>query len=235
MLYISICDDEEISRKEIAAIVSAYLSSHGIEHEISLYSNGTEFLNNYKKRAEELILLDIDMPGKTGIDIIHEFDKNGENRNVMLITGHDNLVLENLNSRPFQFIRKISMESDIPEALEKYLKKQQVAEGVLEIQKKGAIIHLKLSEIKYMEKYKNTLTIRQITGEEIEVRSNLKEYEQLLLNNGFVRAHTGYIVNLACCRAIRKYDMILKTGEVLPISRNRLQEVKAQFIESRRY
>ena len=73
MLHISICDDEQMAAERIQGLIEKELKEQGIVYQMDLFKNGEEFLSQYQIRSEELIFLDIDMPVKSGIEVIEEF------------------------------------------------------------------------------------------------------------------------------------------------------------------
>ena len=93
MLHISICDDEQMAAERIQGLIEKELKEQRIAYQMDLFKNGEEFLSQYQIRSEELIFLDIDMPVKSGIEVIEELEEVGKNKDVILITSHDHLVL----------------------------------------------------------------------------------------------------------------------------------------------
>ena len=69
--------------------------------EIVAYEDGNQFTERYKERKDELLILDIDMPGKSGLDILKEFEIHCKNNRVILLTAYDNLALQSLMYGPF--------------------------------------------------------------------------------------------------------------------------------------
>lgn len=55
----------------------------------------------------------------------------------------------------------------------------------------------------------------------------MKEMEQSLSSQGFGRCHSGYLVNMLYIKRVEKLDVILTTGEIIPISQPR----RKSFIE----
>ena len=45
---------------------------------LETFENGEEFLKQYVIRDDELVILDLDMPVKNGIDVLQELEKNSE-------------------------------------------------------------------------------------------------------------------------------------------------------------
>lgn len=235
MLHISICDNEYAVADEIKQIIEGELLKQNIQSRITLFVSGEEFLNQYRIRCDEMMFIDIDMPVVTGIDIMKKLEKYGKNKNVVLVTGYDHLVLKSLSYRPFQIIRKCNMQEEIPIALQVYLKEKKKNESVIEFSGKGYLHHLEREKIEYLEKYRHCIYIYMIKEQMYTIRGNMRDYEIKLSEYGFLRIHVGYIVNLQHCHSIEKNEMILYSGKRLPISREKSQMVKEQFMISRRF
>lgn len=234
MLHISICDDESVIAEQVKKLIQEELSNQQITAYIEVFSNGGEFLEQYEVRDNELIFLDMDMPVKSGMDVMKELEPLSKNKNIILLTNHDNLILESLSFCPFQCIRKKNMEKDIPKALRQYMKEKLRREEMIEFVEKGAAYHVKKEEIEYLEKYRHHVIVHLISKEPMTIRGKMQEYEVALSGSGFLRIHSGYIVNLDKCFSIEKNEMVLYSGIRLPISRDRQKLVKEQFTISRR-
>lgn len=234
MLYITICDDEEIIAQKMKQIIKREAKKLNVPIVIEMYANGGEFLSQYQMKEKELIFMDIDMPIKSGIEVIRQLEKAERNRNVVLITSYDNLALESLSCAPFQIIRKMSMDSDIPLAIERYLKEWERQRPVLEFKGKGRAYRLESGDILYMEKYKHYVIVHQKKGEDIKIRGNMQDLESELSARGFVRVHTGYLVNLQHCYSLEEKEVVLREGLRIPISRSRKKLVREQFMVNRR-
>lgn len=235
MLHISICDDDELIIGKMRDIIETVLEQADISVNIEQFSNGEEFLSQYHVRDDELIFLDIDMPIKSGLDVIRELEKFDRNKNIILITSHDHLALESLSYAPFQVIRKINMDADIPKAVTRYMRAKKQNDSVIEFTMKGKVYHIRKDIILYIEKYNHHIIIHRVEDSSITVRGNIQDCEVELAGGGFVRIHTGYIVNLEHCKYIEKNEIILLDGTKLPISRERRKIAKEQFMIHRRH
>lgn len=102
MIHISICDNEPLAAAKIENIVTRELDKQHVSYMVEVYDSGEKFLEEYQFRDEELIFLDIDMPGKSGIDVMEEVEPL--HKNIVLITGFDHLILKSLSYCPFQII-----------------------------------------------------------------------------------------------------------------------------------
>ena len=175
MLHISICDDEQMAAERIQGLIEKELKEQGIVYQMDLFKNGEEFLSQYQIRSEELIFLDIDMPVKSGIEVIEELEEIGKNKDVILITSHDHLVLKSLTYGPFQIIRKMSMAEDIPKAVRRYLREKKQEDMIIEFVGKGFVRHVKKEDIVYLEKYRHNITVHLKNSENLSIRGTMQD------------------------------------------------------------
>lgn len=155
MLHISICDDERIAVEKMQRIVENVLEQEHLLVKLETFENGEEFLKQYVIRDDELVILDLDMPVKNGIDVLQELEKIQRNEVVILVTAYDNLALKTFSYGPFQIVRKEQMEEDLPKAIGRFLNIRKRNQEELEFRIKGELIHVKLEDIVYFEKYKH--------------------------------------------------------------------------------
>lgn len=59
----------------------------------------------------------------------------------------------------------------------------------------------------------------------------MKEAERELAGRGFARCHTSYLVNLFYVQGVKKLELTLVGGEVLPISQPRRKAFMVQLTE----
>ena len=234
MLHISICDDESIMVQEMEEIVTKACNEKKIQFQIEKFRDGEEFLKNYMIRDDELIIMDIDMPIKSGIDVMKELEKTQRNEVVILVTAYDSLALDSMEYGPYWIVRKKTMQKDLFKAINSFLKMRSRSQMVLEIHIRNEIRHIAVKEIMYIEKYKHYSYIHLRDGNIIEVRKNIRDYESELAGLGFVRSHAAYIVSLRYCKEYLSDYIVLVDGRKIPISRERRKMTKEQFMISRR-
>ncbi|MBW5826932.1 response regulator transcription factor [Yersinia kristensenii] len=85
--HIYLIDDDE----GVRAALSALLSTMGWE--IKAFSNGQIFLDNLTVTHPSCVLLDIRMPGKSGMAILEAIQESNSSLPVIIMTGHGNVEL----------------------------------------------------------------------------------------------------------------------------------------------
>lgn len=56
---------------------------------VGAVSNGTELVDHAKKLRPDVVVLDISMPGITGIEALHELRESGSTARVVFLTAHE--------------------------------------------------------------------------------------------------------------------------------------------------
>ena len=113
------------------------------------------------------------------------------------------------------------------------MKKHIAENSVLDkiVVKSNSNIHvIPLFEVVYIESEDDYVMIHTAKGKYLK-HQTMKFYEQQLDSNKFIRIHRSYIVNISDINKIEKfgkdtYQVVLKNGISLKVSRSRYQELK---------
>ena len=80
---IAIIDDEEAYRRALSRLLRAK------GHRVVDFSNGTEFIAQSSPSSFDCVLLDLYMPGMSGLDVLAELSRNPKSPPVIVVTAHD--------------------------------------------------------------------------------------------------------------------------------------------------
>ena len=83
-----LCDDEQKIRDELIQQISVYLP----EAEITDFSSGKDLLDGLSVEGCDILLLDIDMPGLSGMEVAARLLGLSRKPLLVFVTGHDELV-----------------------------------------------------------------------------------------------------------------------------------------------
>ena len=181
-----------------------------------------DFLQNYDV---DLIFLDIQMPGISGIQMLQSLKQAPL---VIFITAYENFALEGFNLNAIDYLLK-------PVSFERFLKAANKANDYLLLHNRNHEIHeeksdfffvnadynllkISLSEILYIEGLKDYIKIHCKNFERpVITRLSMKSMEERLPSRLFLRVHKSFIVSVENIHSIRK-NRIRIGQEEIPVS-----------------
>lgn len=224
-MRILICDDEPQMLLMIAAKVLECLP----ESDVRTFTSGLELLGCLEAESCDILLLDIDMPDITGMEIARRLAP-GEKRPLLLfVTSHDELVYDSFQYHPFAFLRKVCFDREIKAALEDCIQELEHRERHFCFRWEGKRVCLFLSDILYFEAEGNYLKIFSKTGQ-YRFRSTIASVENTLTGCGFIRIHKGFLINQAAVRLLGAKEAKLFDGTALPIGKSYAKTAGEQFL-----
>lgn len=224
-MWIFICDDERQMLSRIAKKVSECLP----ESDIRVFSSGSELLQCLQTKGCGILLLDIDMPDITGLEIAGQLSHLEKKPLLVFVTSHDELVYDSFQYHPFAFIRKNSLDSEIKAVLDDCVRELQHRERHFCFRWEGKQVFLLLSEIFYFEAEGNYLKIFSKPGQ-YRFRSTITSVENTLAGCGFIRIHKGFLINQAAVRLLNAKEVKLLDGTLLPIGKSYAKTAEEQFL-----
>ncbi len=231
MISVSICDDDTIMLQTMKKIVENELQHRKIGFECNIYTSGEEFLKLNKKTKNELIILDIEMPGISGLKIAEHLKNEGRNKNIVFATSHENLVFRSLQCYPFSFIRKSNIEIEIPEMIEQFLKQNAEKHSYFAFETKKSAMCIPVENIMYLTYWDHKIILVTNENRKYEFRGAMKECLSQLKGEHFFRANSGAIVNLKYGKKLEDSCILMKDNSRIQISRERKKECKQRFMK----
>lgn len=226
-MRIFVCDDEPQMLADIGKKVAECLP----DSEVRVFCAGRELLRCLETEPCDILLLDIDMPDITGLEIAGSLAPGAGTRRPLLlfVTSHDELVYDSLQYHPFAFLRKSRLDQEIGAALTDCIQELEYREKHFYFRAEGNRVCLIQSDILYFEADGNYLKLFAKTGW-YRFRSTIAAVENALTAWGFIRIHKGFLVNQAAVRLLGAERAELSDGTVLPIGQNYAKTAKEQLL-----
>jgi|SRR6218665_764415 len=202
----------------------------------------------------DLVFLDIQMPGKTGLELLADLDTR--NFEVIFVTAFNEYVLQALQFSAVDYLLKPVDEDRLIEAVGRAAKRIDEerngtrSEVLLHnLEKAGSpaemrlclptlkgFLIVKLSEVIYCEAERSYTIFHLEGGKNLLVSKALIEYEVLLKDTTFFRVHKSFLINLLHVREYQRGEggmVIMSDKAGLEISRRKkeafLDQVKRVF------
>lgn len=231
MLHIAICDDELGAVQAHRQIAEDCLRRRGSVGQIAAYTSSDNLLYDIVEDRFffDLILLDIEMPGSTGMELAAQIKPVLPNVKIIFITSHLEYAIDAFELAIFRYVPKDDIKRRLPPALEDAVKLIELEDGrTYTIQTNSRLEKIPYKEIDYIERDgKNACIVA--SGRVAKVRKSLQQVYEELDAEEFIFIDRGCIVNLIHIMQVRDGMAVLKNGRSLPISRSHLQDVKRQL------
>lgn len=224
-MKIFICDDEiQIAREIEGTILRTFP-----ENSITIFTQGEELLKQLEKETCEVLLLDIDMPGLSGLDVAKRLGELEIKPLLVFVTGHDELVYDSFRYHPFGFVRKTYFEQEIEKVLRDCMEELESSTRHFSFRANGNTIRIRMMDIAFFEADGNYLKLSAKEGE-FRMRSTISAMENSLSTYGFIRVHKGFLVNQEAIRIFGAEDVELESGVRLPLGKTYAETAKQRFM-----
>ena len=235
-MRIAVCDDE----KEIREMLAEKVQNIYPEADLEIYESGEKLL--LSDSQPDILLLDIQMSGKNGMETAKEFRRNHKNTILIFVTALEEYVFEAFDVGAFHYLVKPFDDKKFEEILrraEEEIEDRKLKLNICQQETSSFVImaggkHITVNpeEIIYAEVFDRKIILHTIY-EDIEYYGRMKELEKKV-GEDFYRPHRAYLVNF---NYIRKYDaatIYLEKGQALMAKQNYGDFVKCYLQYNRR-
>jgi two-component system response regulator AlgR len=236
-----IVDDEQPARERLQRLVGE-IAGWTVA---GTCSNGVEALQLVTRLRPNVVLLDIRMPGVTGIEVARHLVTLEQPPAVVFTTAYDEYALQAFESQAVGYLLKPVRRERLEQALQHasrlsapQLRQLATPEQPLATRQHVAVRardELKLipvKDIRFFRADQKYVTLKHARGEEL-IDDSLRDLEEEFAND-FVRAHRSLLVGIAHVEALERtsdgFALRLKgEPDVLPVSRRQLAELRKRL------
>lgn len=236
-----IIDDERLARNELKKLLQDYSEIEVIDEA----ANVQEGIEKIEKHNPDLIFLDIQMPGKTGFNLLEELDRAPK---VIFTTAYDEFALKAFEVNALDYLLKPVEPRRLSDAIQKVQQDQthevSSTNGNSAVARNGLLNDddqvfvkdgercwfVKLNEIRLFESVGNYAKVFFGPNKPLILKS-LNSLEERLDEKIFFRANRKHIINMRWIEKIEPYFnggllLELKGGEKIEISRRQTVKFK---------
>ena len=244
MLNAIIIDDERNSRNALRQKLLNHCTNVMI---IAECENGEEGIENIEKKKPDIVFLDVEMPRMNGFTMLQQL-KN-KNFEVIFVTAYDHYAIKAIRYSALDYLVKPVEIDDLKNAINRVIEKMNIAkpnarlelllENIVSEKTKFTRIaiptvqglqFIKIDHIISLEASANYTKFHLCNNIKYTVSKTLKEFEDMLPSDVFIRIHNSHIINK---NYVEKYirgdggQVVLSNNIVLDISKRK----KAEFLK----
>lgn len=224
-MRILIAEDDPRFSEQLLRFLRRFEEETGNNLIIESYSSGSGLLEHYRCNAD-LLLLDIEMPGLDGLETAKSIRQLDPKVLIIFITNIARYAIHGYEVNALDYVLKPISYYDLSMKLKLALRiLQREEEYSVLLNKSGNITRIPVSHLYYIDVYGHNFVYHTSEGD-VEIRQSrtMNEVENELAPHGFVRCHSGYLVNL---KYVTQVDAVsLKCNHLeIPISRYKRKNV----------
>lgn len=243
MIRAVIIDDEINSRDSIRQMLLLYCPDVTVVGEAEGVISG---INCISEQRPDIVFLDIKMPDGSGFDLLKRI--NHIDFKVIFVTAFEEYAIKAFRFNAIDYITKPIDPDELRQAVEKAIKygKDGATNETIKLlldslsrpsQNHRKIILRTLNTIHVIEidqiircESDRNYTAFHIEGEEkLLISRSMKEFDELLVEHGFLRVHNSHLINLSHVRKFHRDELlcILKDGTNIPVAYRKRDELLA--------
>jgi len=197
--------------------------------------------------SPDLVFLDIEMPGMSGIDLLRSFTDPAFR--VVFVTAHDNYAVEAFRLSAFDYLLKPVEGDDIMRVVQKIkkdidknkntigdqllhleellLKSNSSSEPKIGISMADKIVFANITDIMYCEAHGSYTNVCFNDGRKMVSSKSLCDFELQLTGHKFFRIHHSSLINLDRVKEFQRHDggyVIMENGTHLEVSQRKRKD-----------
>jgi two-component system LytT family response regulator len=232
-----IIDDERLARNELKKLLLDFPQIEVIDEA----ANANEGAEKIESQNPDLVFLDIQMPGKTGFDMLMELDKAPH---VIFTTAYDEYALKAFEVNALDYLMKPIEPKRLADSLQKLQQADEKEMATQQVFNRGLLGEndqvfvkdgercwfVKLSDVRLFESVGNYAKVF-FAGNKPLILKSLNALEERLDEKVFFRANRKHIVNMRMIEKIEPYFnggllLDIQGGEKVEVSRRQAVKFK---------
>jgi two-component system LytT family response regulator len=238
-----IIDDESQARKLLKNLLKEYCPQVEVIADCEDLPNGVKAI---RKLKPELVFLDIEMPGHSGLELVDFFDDDDIHFGIIFTTAYNQYAVKAFKLSAVDYLLKPIDGEELIDAIARYEKSMFKKESIqllkenlsgTSLQKIAvpvgqSVRFIQLTDIIFFKAENSYTEIFMHDESKLTVSRTLKNFEDTLLDNPlFFRCHKSYIVNQDYIIDYVKSDggyLVLKPKCEIPISHDKVEQFLKQ-------
>ena len=177
-----------------------------------------------------LMLLDIEMPELSGLELREQMASKLRMTDIIYVTSHEEMMEAAFGRNVIAFVRKTGNWDKLTEVLQNFHREHQ---RLIDVTWKKKVWQIDVSQILYIQSADNYSQITfYLRGEVVQALQTytMKEWEQILQEQGFCRISRFVIVNYTYVEDIQKTSLFMEDGTRFVIPNGKVRKLRQEYI-----
>ena len=238
MIKIAICEDIKEELDYAVSCLSEYRKLHSEQDiQFAAFSSSMSLSDDIQKKGYfDIYILDILMPGMTGLQLAEQIRETDHNAVIIFLTSTKDYALDAFQVYAYQYCVKPVKKERLFSVLDRaVLLLSPNASDFLPLKTRDGIVRINFHSIVYIELLKHSVYFHlsdSTTIKSINLRISFDDFiEPLMKDSRFIRTHKSFLANSFYIKKLLAKHMEMEDGTLIPISRSYLSDVRKQYIK----
>ncbi len=240
MYRVVIIDDELRARNLLKGLIQEFCDDLEV---VDLCEDLPSGVKSIRKNKPDLVLLDIEMPGFSGLEILDFFNENEIDFSIIFTTAYSEFAIQAFKLSAIDYLLKPIEFEDLVQSIERFKRHhKQVKTDFSPLQALKISSYDKIGvpttngfrfintkDIAYLKGQNSYTELVISTGESLLLCRTLKNFDEMLqVNDFFIRCHKSYIINTHFVSEFTRSNggfVILNDKTEIPISSDKQPEL----------
>jgi len=234
VLRIAVCDNEEQELNRLEAQIEDYAQQSDENIKWTGFKDSKELLESLQRgEAYDVALLDILMPGLSGIELGKYIREQCPDMGIIYTTTSRDFALEAFENHALRYLLKPVEQTELFSALDLAGSLRKKKQEPIVIKSSDGMVMTTPDQVILVENVDRCVQYQLTDGRKIRTVSRRSRLDELVAplpdRPEFLKPHNSFWVNMNYISELKKEELIMDNGAIVPISRTRLQEVKRSY------
>ena len=234
MIGIAFCDDDISVLSELRSLLERYRAERGGEIVCTAFRSPLELIAEIERGTRyDVLLLDVLMPGMTGMDAAREIRRYDSSVKLIFLTSSAEFAVESYTVNAYFYQLKPIRRDSFFRLMDSVLSDCEKERGTgLILRCKTGITRVELDRLEYCEVLGRSLWLHLTNGASLESGGGMEHLcARLADDERFVRIHRSYLVNLDYIRTLSPRSITMMSLAELPLPRGKYAELKEAYLD----
>ena len=157
---IIICDDSAEDTVFLTELTALWGKHSGHTIRMERFDSAEAFLFRYEEdKTCDILLLDVEMPGLSGVELAKKIRKNDDALQIVFVTGYSDYIAEGYEVSALHYLMKPVDREKLFSVLDRAVSRIKSRERALLLECVGETVRVPLHEIRYMDVRQNYVTV----------------------------------------------------------------------------
>ncbi|MEG1779444.1 MAG: response regulator, partial [Oscillospiraceae bacterium] len=233
-MKIAICDDNKANIASLEKLLQQYKVANGIELVCDTFYSSIDLIEDTSTKAYDLILLNVLMPGLSGIQTAKEIRLFDKIIKIIFLSSSSEFAVDSYSVGAYGYLLKPVNSDELFMLLDKILAEatgNSDAESLV-IKSRASIVRIPFSNIEYVEVMNKTVSFHLNDVSVVDTSASLSDFEpQLLARVEFLKVHRSYLINLRYIQTLNAKAIVTQNGHTIPVSKMLYAQIKEAYMK----